>query len=268
LSASLPERGSRLDGKVALVSGSGCGDDLIGTGAATAVLFAAQGARVGLLDIEPARAARTAELIGELGGQCCTLDADIRIAADCASAVDTLNARFGRVQILMNNAAVARRGSVENVSAEDWHAILDVNVTGALLLTQAAVPSLKAGGGAVINVSSIAARRAHGVAIGYSASKAALEAMTCDMAMTLGPFGVRVNCLVPGNIHAPMGGAQTADAREVRRLGNMLGTEGTAWDIAWAAVFMASDEARWITATTLVIDAGSTMLRAGGSARA
>ncbi len=133
-------------------------------------------------------------------------------------------------------------------------------MTGTLHLSQAAAPHLKENRGCIINVSSIAARRAHGLAIAYSASKAAIEAMTRDMAHSLGSSGVRVNCLVPGALHTPIGGGKTAQSRERRRLGNLLSVEGSAWDAAWAALFLASDEARWITGTTLVVDAGSTIM--------
>lgn len=260
LGAHLPIVGNRLAGKVAVISGAGSEGEFLGIGAASAILFAAQGAVVGLLDVEPTRSGNTAAFIDALGGRSLALTADIRSAGQCGQAISDMLRGFGALHVLMNNAAIARAGTLETVTPQDWQASVDVNMTGTLLLSQAATPHLKENHGCIVNVSSIAAQRAHGVAIAYSASKAAIEAMTRDMALSLGLSGVRVNCLIPGMLHTPIGGGKSAQARERRRLSNLLSIEGSAWDAAWAALFLASDEARWITGTTLVVDAGSTII--------
>lgn len=261
LGAHLPVHGNRLAGKIALVSGAGCGTGLLGIGSATAVLLATQGAAVGVLDIDAGRAGQTVGYIAALGGRSLVVQCDVRERQECERAVARILEAYGRLDILVNSTAVTRRGTVESISLEDWRACTDVNLTGTLHLTAASAPALRrAGAGSVINVSSIAATRSYGLAIGYAATKAGIEAMTREMACSLGASAVRVNCLVPGMLVTPMGGGRSADALERRRARTVLGFEGTAWDAAWAALFLASDESRWITGTMLVVDAGTTIL--------
>jgi NAD(P)-dependent dehydrogenase (short-subunit alcohol dehydrogenase family) len=253
--APLPLGGERLAGAGALISGAGSEGEFLGVGAAIAVLFAAQGAHVGIVDHSSTRAENTLGLIGAQGGSGQVLVCDIRDDAQCKAAV----AAFAGppLNIVVNNAAAAPRGDVETVGAEDWRLAIDTVLTGALNLTRAATPSLKAGGGSVINISSIAASYGHG-AVAYAAAKGGLEAMTRDMAWSLGPSGVRVNAVALGQITTPMVGQRPVSDRA------MLPTEGTAWDAAFAALFLASPEAGWITAEVLRVDAG---FSASGRAR-
>jgi NAD(P)-dependent dehydrogenase (short-subunit alcohol dehydrogenase family) len=255
--AHLPVRGDRLRGRVALVSGAGSAGDLLGTGAATALLFAGQGADVAILDLDRMRGENTLRLIEQLGGRGLVVTADIRDGAACAAAVDVTVKAFGGIDVLMNNTGVGRSGKLGEVSEADWDFVVDVNLKGTMLLSQAALPHLAARKGAVINVSSVAAQRAHG-SLAYAAAKGGLFSMTRDMAYACGPAGVRVNCLVPGYLTTPMGGGGDAKMRDERRKATFLGTEGSGWDIAWAALFLAGPEARWITAQVLNVDAGST----------
>lgn len=257
--AHLPLAGARLAGKAALISGSGCGGDVLGTGAATALLFAAQGAGVTIFDLDRARGETTARMIEGFGGQAELVVGDIRTEADCAQAVSHTVRRFGSLDVLINNTAVARPGGVDAVTDADWDDTIAVNLTGVMRLSRAAVEPLAACGGTIVNVSSIAALQGFGV-VAYSAAKGGVIAMTRDMAYTLGPRGVRVNCIAPGHLATPMGGAHDAEKREMRRRSTFLAVEGSAWDVAWAALFLAGPEARWITAATLTVDAGSTSM--------
>ena len=255
--AHLPLAGARLAGMSALISGAGAAGEVLGTGAATAVLFAAQGAAVTIFDVDPARAENTARIIEDWGGRALVVAGDVRSSADCARAISESVERFGGLDVLVNNTAVVRIGDITTVTEADWDASIDVNLKGVMLLSQAAAAQLTQRRGAIINVASIAALQGFGV-VAYAASKGGVVAMTRDMAYSLGRGGVRVNCLVPGHLATPMGGSAHPQTSAPRRRAPLLDVEGTGWDVAWAAAFLASPEARWITAATLNVDAGST----------
>ena len=254
----LDGRGTRLAGTAALVTGAGSAGNFLGTGAATALLLAAQGAAVGILDTDTERAEHTRALIEKDGGQAFALPADLTDETAVRTAVDELAARAGRLDIVVNNAGISGEGGVSAVTRAGWEHVFAVNVTGAMLVARAAHPHLvRAGGGSVVNVSSIAALRGFGSGA-YGASKGALQSLTTDLAHDWGPDGIRVNCLVPGHLYTPMGDHGGESGRELRRRANLLGTEGTAWDLAWAALFLAGPESRWITGAVLPVDAGTT----------
>jgi NAD(P)-dependent dehydrogenase (short-subunit alcohol dehydrogenase family) len=242
-----------------VVTGAGSGDALTGIGAATAVLYAAQGATVGIVDISAERAASTRSMIDNVGGECAVAVGDLTNADDSARCIDEVASAFGRVDILVNSAAIAgATGSPVDIDIQQWDATMAVNVTAAVLAAKHAIPHMRAAGrGAIVNISSIAAT--HGFGAGaYAASKSALIGLTTDWAYVHGRDGIRVNCLVLGHVHAPMGATGGETMRDRRRRAGLLATEGDAWDVAWAAVFLASEEARWITGATLVVDAGTT----------
>ncbi|WP_433632446.1 SDR family NAD(P)-dependent oxidoreductase [Nocardia sp. CA-120079] len=244
-------RGTRLAGMAALVAGAGSSGDFLGTGAASASLFAAQGAVTGVLDASPGRAAATCDLITRQGGTAIALTADITDEKAVHKAVERFASEAGRIDVVMNNAGIA---------VGEWDRVFAVNTKGTALVSEAAHRYLaKSPMASVINVSSIAALRGFGGGA-YAASKGAVLSMTTDYAYRWGPDGIRVNCLVPGHLYTPMGdqGSDTG-ARNVRRKANLLGTEGNAWDLAWAALFLAGPESRWITGTVLPVDAGTTM---------
>ncbi|MGX7678940.1 SDR family NAD(P)-dependent oxidoreductase [Jatrophihabitans sp. DSM 45814] len=250
--------GTRLAGKVAIVSGAGFDGEFLGTGAATAILFAAQGARVGLIDISADRAEHTLASIAEFGGEAVVAVADVSDAAGCVAAVGQTITHFGRLDILINNAAIAAGGSVVDIDPDVWNRVVDINLNGVMRMSRAAIPALRAaGGGSIVNLSSIAGTRGLGTSA-YAAAKGGVIGLTADMAYSHGREGIRVNCIVPGHLHTPMGYGGDPEVREARRRSGMLGTEGNAWDVAWAAVFFASDESRWVTATQLPVDAGTT----------
>jgi NAD(P)-dependent dehydrogenase (short-subunit alcohol dehydrogenase family) len=257
--------GRRLDGRVALVTGAGSGEGVIGIGAAIAVLFATQGAKVGVVDISAERADRTRRQIEDVGGDCMVSVGDLTSPDDSAACVGAVADTFGRLDTLVNSAAiVGPGGSPVHTDLSEWNATIAVNLTAAMLAAKHSIPHLRrAGGGAIINVSSIAAT--HGFASGpYAASKAALIGLTKDWAFLHGRDGIRVNCILVGHAHTPMGMTGGEELRERRRRAGLLGTEATAWDVAWPAAFLASHEARWITAATLPVDAGTTSATAFG----
>jgi NAD(P)-dependent dehydrogenase (short-subunit alcohol dehydrogenase family) len=252
--AHLPVRGDRLAGCSAIVTGAGSAGDLVGVGAAIAILFAAQGASVTLVDRDQARAENTLRAIRSIGGQGQVVTSDVTQAEGCASAVARAREAFGQVDIVINNAAIAPFGDIRSISLEDIDATIALNLRAPLLLAKAAAGALTQCKGSLINIASVAGFRGFGMPA-YAATKAGLSGLTRDLAFSLGPLGVRVNCIVPGPVHAPMASAGD-EARSRRRRLNVLGIEGTAWDIAFAALFLSSREARWITGVDLFVDAG------------
>ena len=255
--STVPERSPRLEGKVAIVTGAGSSGPGVGNGRATATLFAREGAKVLLVDITEDRAAETMEMIQAEGGVASTIQADVTRAADCERMVETCIERYGRLDILDNNVGISRRGTVVEVSEEDWDHIMAVNVKTIVMASKFAIPRMiEAGGGSIINISSIAGLRAHS-STPYTASKAAVIGLTISMAADHGPDGIRTNCIAPGLVYTPMVAPRMDDdLRQVRSSSAPLRTEGTAWDIGNAALFLASDEARWINGVILPVDAG------------
>ena len=249
----------RLEGKVAIVTGAGSSGPGVGTGKATATLFAREGAKVLLVDRDGQRAEETLAFINEAGGDASIFEADVTSEQDCRAMVDAAAQRYGSVNVLFNNVGILGRGNVVEVQEEDWDRVLEVNLKSMMLTSKFVIPKMaEASGGSIINVSSIAGLRAGsgGPSMSYSASKGGVIALTTSMAVHHGRDNIRVNCIAPGHIYTPMVSAMSEETRDLRRRAGPLGTEGTAWDIAWAAVFLASDEARWISGVVLPVDAG------------
>src|SRR5437870_2386023 len=247
----------RLAGKVAIVAGAGASGAVIGNGQATATLFAREGAKVLCADAVEERAHATVEMITKEGGTASALRVDVSKAADCKAMVQAAVERYGRLDILDNNVGISVRADVLEVTEEQWDRVMAVNVKSVMLASKYAIPQMrKNGGGSIINISSVAGLRAN-QSTPYSTSKAAIVGLTRSMAGDHGRQGIRVNCIVPGLIYGPMVAPRMDEAlRERRREAAPRGTEGTAWDVAWAAVFLASDGARWITGVALPVDAG------------
>jgi len=173
--------------------------------------------------------------------------------------------RWGGVDILHNNVGIESRKGLLDTTEEEWDRVIAVDLKSMFLATQAAVPAMvRRGGGAVICVSSIAALRGYG-RTAYATAKAGVIGFVRSVAVQLGPKGIRVNAIAPGPVWTPMVQDLGETARERRRRASPLGTEGTGWDVAWGAVYLASDEARWVTGQTLVIDAGLTATTPGGT---
>lgn len=251
---------SRLAGKVAIVTGAGSSGAGVGTGKATAILFARAGAKVLLVDRVRERAEETLTVIQEEGGVAAVFAGDITQAADCEAMVTAATERYGGLHILMNNVGILGLGTVVNVTEEDWDRVLTVNLKSMMLTSKFAIPTMIAsGGGSIINMSSTEALRAGSVAAlaSYNASKAGVIGLTNAMAAHHGRDNIRVNAIAPGFLYTPLVEPYVnEELRRLRREAALLGTEGTAWDVAWAAVFLASDEARWITGIVLPVDAG------------
>lgn len=259
----MTERAGRVEGKVAIVTGAGSTPGPgVGTGKATAVVLAREGASVLLVDLHPERAEETRRMIEDEGGKAEVFAADATRAADCEAMVAAAVESFGTVDILVNNIGLASVGTVVDVTEEAWDRALDVNLRTAFLASKCAVPVMAAkGAGSIVNVSSISALRGDGT-VAYSAAKGGLTAMTVDMAYSHGRQGIRVNAVAPGHITTPMvhsvsaPGPQAEFMDTMRSEAGLLGTPGTGWDVAWAVTFLASDEARWITGVILPVDSG------------
>ena len=247
----------RLKGKVAIVAGGGASGPVLGNGQATALLFAREGARVLVADAAVERAQATVDMIAKEGGAATAFKADVSKAADCKAMVQAAVERYGRLDILDNNVGISVRADVLEVTEDEWDKVMAVNVKSIVLAAKYAIPEMKkAGGGSIINISSVAGLRAN-QSTPYTTSKAAIVGLTRSMAGDHGRDGIRVNCILPGLIYGPMTAPRMdEEIRRKRREAGALGTEGTGWDVAWAAVFLASDEARWITGVALPVDAG------------
>jgi NAD(P)-dependent dehydrogenase (short-subunit alcohol dehydrogenase family) len=248
----------RLAGKVAIVTGAGSRGPGLGTGKAAAILFAREGARVLCVDLAKERAEETAGLIRAEGGVAEPLVADVTRGDDCRAMVAAAVERWGGLDVLHNNVGIESRKDLLEVTEEEWDRVLAVDLKSMFLATQHAAPAMiDRGGGAIVCVSSVAGLRGHG-RTAYAAAKAGVIGFVQSVAVQLGPKGVRINAIAPGTVWTPMVEALGPEARERRRRATPLGTEGTGWDVAWGAVYLASDEARWVTGQTLVIDAGLT----------
>lgn len=248
--------GDRLRGKVAIVTGAGSRGPGLGNGKAAAILFAREGARVLCVDQELARAEETVALIHAEGGDAAAAAANVTRAEDCQAMVEAAVGRWGGLDVLHNNVGIESRKDLLETTEAEWDRVLDIDLKSVFLATRAAVPAMIArGGGSVVCVSSIAGRVGHG-RTAYAAAKAGIEGFVRTVAVQLGPKGVRVNAIAPGTVWTPMVSALGEEARERRRRASPLGTEGTGWDVGWGAVYLASDESRWVTGHVLVIDAG------------
>jgi len=249
--------GERLRGKVALVTGAGSG-----IGARTAERFAEEGARVACADLRGDAARATA---AGLGGEAIGLELDVTSPAAIAAGLEAVAGRFGGLDVVVNNAGVTIVGAAHALEEADWDRELDTNLKSVYLVSKAAWPLLAArGGGAILNTASIAGLWAIPDDAAYCASKAGVIMLTKCMALDGAKAGIRVNCVCPGFIQTPMIDGYFADqpdpdaARAFAASIHPLGTLGRPGDIADGFVYLASDEASWVTGTALVVDGGLT----------
>jgi len=256
---------NRLEGKVAIVTGAASRDEGVGNGKAIALLFAREGARVVLVNRSQERAEQLRQEIADFGGEAIAVAGDMTVAKDAEAAVSAAEDAYGRLDILCNNIGIGSPGKVADVTEEQWDEVIGTNLKSAMLCTRAAIPAmLRAGGGSIVNISSVVG--AGGLAsdtgsIAYATSKAGIHGFTQSVAADYAAEGIRSNCIVVGTVHTPMVAWRGPEYRERRRQMVPLQTEGTGWDIGWGAVYLVSDEARWITGLLLPIDGGLMAIR-------
>jgi NAD(P)-dependent dehydrogenase (short-subunit alcohol dehydrogenase family) len=257
----------RLQDKAAIVTGAGSSGPGWGNGKATAVLFAREGARVLAVDVNRAAVEETCAIIRGEGGHAEAVVADVSDADQVDRMVHQCLAALGRIDILHNNVGIVEVGGGGDASKASWDRVLDVNVTSMFLTCRAVLPHMeRQGRGVIVNISSVAALRWLGVPyVSYSASKAAILGLTQSIALEYARKGIRANCILPGLMNTPMivkplaGVYAHGDVDEMiaaRAAQCPTGMMGDAWDVAYAALFLASDEARYITGAQLVVDGG------------
>lgn len=247
----------RLDGKVALISGGARGQ-----GATEAKLFAQEGAKVVFGDLLDDEGRKVEAEIAEAGGDALYVHLDVTNEADWRAAVDTAVSRYGKLDVLVNNAGIVLRKGIEETTGEDWDRVMAVNSKGVFLGTKHAIPAMRqAGGGSIVNISSTAGLVGSGQELAaYSATKGAVRLFTKSTAIQHARDNIRCNSVHPGPIDTPMLQQAWDDPsrREERMARVPLGRIGTTEDIAYGVLFLSSDEASFMTGSELVIDGGST----------
>jgi NAD(P)-dependent dehydrogenase (short-subunit alcohol dehydrogenase family) len=257
----------RLRDKVAIVVGAGqTPGDTIGNGRATAILFAREGARVELVDRSRESALETEALIKAEGGECFTFEAEVTREEDCRAFVRTAVERYGRVDILHNNVGIGTGDDgILSLSEQSWDRIMSVNLKGMFLSSRSVLPVMREQrSGSIINISSIAAICSTSI-LAYKTSKAGVNALTHQIALENAKYNIRANVIMPGLMNTPMAIEGISRSRGIpkeelirqREARVPLGQKmGTAWDVAFAALFLASDEAKFITGVMLPVDGG------------
>ena len=259
----------RLKDKVALVTGAGSSGPGWGNGKATAVLFAREGARVCVIDINRVAVEETAKIIRDEGGECLVDEVDVTDADQVAAVVARCVETWGRVDILHNNVGILDIGGPVDASLESWERVVSVNLTSMFLTCKHVLPVMEAqGSGAIVNIASIAGIRYLGVPyVSYAATKGGVLQLTQSVALEYAEKGIRANSILPGLMNTPMIVEPLKDFYadgDVDKMIQMRNEQvpmkpmGDAWDVAHAALFLASDEAGYITGTQLVVDGGLT----------
>lgn len=251
----------RLAGKVALITGAGSG-----IGRAAAELFAAEGARVAVVDLDGDAAKETVAAIERDGGEAFAAVGNVALAGDMERAVAATVEAFGRLDVLYNNAGVGSTGSVAEAEEADWDRCFDVNVKGTFLASRAAVPHLAEDGGAIVNQASVAALVAVPQFAAYCAAKGAVVSLTRSMAIDLAPRGIRVNAICPGTVYTPLmepllrarGGGDLDAGLAATLTKYPIGRLGVPEDIARTALFLASSESSFATGGVFTVDGGMT----------
>jgi len=251
----------QLRDKVAIITGAGAG-----IGRACCLLFAAEGAKIVAVDLDPAALDLVVEDVRSNGGSILAIQADVSRAEDVERVVSATSEKFATINILFNNAGIVPHGKIHETTEDDWDTTMAVNVKSMYLMSHAVVPIfLKHGGGVILNTSSATALRSVVDRAAYSASKGAVLALTKSMAIDYVRDGVRVNCLCPGTIDTPSLNrrlAAFADPEEARKqfvARQPMGRLGTAEEVAKAALFLVSEDAKFVTGAAFSIDGGFTV---------
>ncbi|OPY87236.1 MAG: Cyclopentanol dehydrogenase [Smithella sp. PtaU1.Bin162] len=259
----------RLKNKVAIVTGAGSAGPGWGNGKATAALFAREGAKVFAVDLNPAAAGETKAIIDREGGVCEVMKVDVARSDEVKAMVDQCIQTFGRIDILHNNVGIVVLGGLAETSEETWDRVLTINLKSMFLTCKFALPHMeKEGGGVIINISSVAAIRYVGLPyITYYASKAGIVGLTQGIALQYADKNIRANTILPGLMDTPLireplrefyADGDVQKMIEIRNKKCPTGKMGDAWDVAHAALFLASDEAKYITGAQIVVDGGFT----------
>jgi NAD(P)-dependent dehydrogenase (short-subunit alcohol dehydrogenase family) len=259
----------RLKGRVAIVTGAGSSGSGWGNGKAAAVLFAREGAQVFAVDSRPEAVQETKEIIEGEGGECVTCSADVSKSASVEALVAKCMEAYGRIDILHNNVGILAVGGPEEISEDVWDHLCAVNLKSMFLTCKYVLPIMvKQAKGAIVNISSIASVRYTGYpSVAYNATKGAVNQLTQNIAVQYAAKGIRANCVLPGLMNTPMiqqplqntyGPGGTDEMIRRRDESVPMGKMGDAWDVAYAALFLASDEAKYVTGALLVVDGGLT----------
>ena len=246
---------ARLSGKVALISGGARGQ-----GAEEARLFVQEGAKVIITDVLDDEGKKLEAELNETGGDAQYMPLDVTDENQWDSVIQRILETHGQIDILVNNAGILLEKGVEETSEEEWDRIQDVNSKGVFLGIRAVLPAMReAGSGSIVNISSVAGLIGSAYAA-YGASKGAVRLLTKSTAVQYGPEGVRCNSVHPGVIETDMTEGMLSDprTREIRLKNTPLGTFAVAKDVAYAVLYLASDESRYVTGSELVIDGGLT----------
>ncbi len=244
----------RLENKVVFISGGARG-----MGAVEAKLFTSEGAKVVIGDVLEEDGRRTEAEINEGGGECLFVRLDVTSESDWQRAISATVARFGKLDVLVNNAGILRTERVEETTGELWDLVMDINGKGVFLGTKHAIPEMrKAGGGSIINLSSVAGLVGSAESAAYHASKGAVRLFTKSTAIQYAGEGIRANSIHPGTIETPMTARFLETNRQDRLDKTPLGRLGRPEDIAYGALYLASDESSFVTGSELVIDGGRT----------
>ena len=253
----------RLESKVALITGGGSG-----IGRACAEMFAREGARVAVSDISLERAQATTQFVTSHGGEAIAISGDVSVGDDAQNMVSATVEKFGKLDVLVNSAGVSARNAMPKGSSpeEVWDKVMDVNLKGTYMVSWHAVPEMaKSGGGSIINLSSIMGLVGYPVGMGggfnpYNPSKGGVLQFTRNLAIDSASKNVRVNCICPGYVETNLTSALTKDAEALSRLETLhpIGRLGQPEEIAYAALYLASDESGFVTGTPLVVDGGYT----------
>ena len=263
----IPPIGRRLEGKIVLLFGGGSVGEGWGNGKATSVAYAREGATVIAVDRDLSAAQATAAIIADLGGHCTALAANVTDSAEVKAVVDEVLGTHGRIDVLHNNVGTTIMGGPVELTEAEWDTVLDINLKSVFLTCKHVLPTmLRQGKGAIVNISSMAAIRYTGYPYSaYYAAKAGVNQFTVGLALQYAKQGIRANVIMPGLMNTPLIyqqiGGQYADTEamvKARHDACPMGRMGTGWDIAAAAVFLASDDANYITGVCLPVDGGIT----------